>query len=184
MGKSTTKSIDGREPGSFEVDEEEVVMIGFEAGDGMVVDDVNRNKHDGCYNTLCTGFVQVDRSLTPSARITPLSTIGGAQYVIKVNVYQDPSSGNWWLIIQKNGVFVGYWPKNLFTYLADGANSICWGGVAQIVNKNYGLDFLLNKIDITPYVEGKNCYDILYHKYVAERGASLTFGGPGGINCG
>ncbi|XP_043717900.1 uncharacterized protein LOC122665832 [Telopea speciosissima] len=173
---------------------------------------VNKDKPRGCYNTLCTGFVQVDRSVTPSAPLSPVSTIGGTQYVIKVHVYQDPLSRNWWLIITKNSIVIGYWPKNLFPYLGDGATSVSWGGIAQVgsngvgpplgngrfpydpfpcyfewmkmVNKDYGIDPLLKKTDITTYVKGKNCYDILYHKYVPERGASLTFGGPGGINCG
>ncbi|XP_043717904.1 uncharacterized protein LOC122665837 [Telopea speciosissima] len=173
---------------------------------------VNKDEHRGCYNTFCTGFVQVDRSVTPSASLSPISTIGGTQYVIKVHVYQDPLSRNWWLIITSNSLVIGYWPQTLFAYLGDGATSVSWGGVAQagsngvspplgngrfpydpfpcyfewmkIVNKDYGIDPVLKKIDITTYVEGKNCYDILYHKYVPERGATLTFGGPGGINCG
>ncbi|XP_043717901.1 uncharacterized protein LOC122665833 [Telopea speciosissima] len=79
---------------------------------------VNKNKHDGCFNT-------------PSAPLTPMSTIDGPQSVIKVRIYQDPHSGDWWLIVQNNNVFIGYWPKTLFTYLANGANSVCWGGVAK-----------------------------------------------------
>jgi hypothetical protein len=39
---------------------------------------------------------------------------------------QDPKRGNWWLQVGSN--VVGYWPSSIFSYLADSASSIMWGG--------------------------------------------------------
>lgn len=51
---------------------------------------------------------------------------------------QDSSLGHWWLGVDLNNgtIFtpVGYWPKEIFTRLADFGDNIKWGG--EIVNKN------------------------------------------------
>ena len=44
---------------------------------------------------------------------------------------QDPKEGNWWLQFGNNYV-LGYWPSFLFSYLADSASMIEWGG--EVVN--------------------------------------------------
>ncbi|XP_030524858.1 uncharacterized protein LOC115737045 [Rhodamnia argentea] len=90
---------------------------------------------DGCYNTFCQGFVQVDRIITPNYPIKPVSTHGGPIYELKVEVSQDLYTGSWWLrICDRN---VGYWPKELFVNLQDGTLTTAWGGVAQESAEGY-----------------------------------------------
>ncbi|KAJ4962741.1 hypothetical protein NE237_022680 [Protea cynaroides] len=45
--------------------------------------------------------------------------------------WTDRNTGDWWLAIKDDKTLVGYWPKSLFSYLADGANSVSWGGLAK-----------------------------------------------------
>ncbi|CAG7905310.1 unnamed protein product [Brassica rapa] len=46
--------------------------------------------------------------------------------------WTDPKTGNWWLQLNEQEL-IGYWPKELFTNLADeGASTIEWGG--EVVN--------------------------------------------------
>ena len=44
------------------------------------------------------------------------------------------NSGNWWLKVQNEEV--GYWPQSIFTYLANNATEITWGG--EIYNSKPG----------------------------------------------
>uniref|UniRef100_M4DDE9 Neprosin PEP catalytic domain-containing protein n=1 Tax=Brassica campestris TaxID=3711 RepID=M4DDE9_BRACM len=47
--------------------------------------------------------------------------------------WTDPKTGNWWLQLNDQEL-IGYWPKEIFTNLADeGASVIEWGG--EVVNK-------------------------------------------------
>jgi hypothetical protein len=39
---------------------------------------------------------------------------------------QDPKGGNWWL--QVGSYVVGYWSSSIFSYLADSASTVIWGG--------------------------------------------------------
>ena len=41
---------------------------------------------------------------------------------------QDPANGNWFLKIDEDDKEIGFWPKNVFTALANGANYVEWGG--------------------------------------------------------
>lgn len=52
--------------------------------------------------------------------------MNATQYEIKLRVFKDDDSGNWWL--QFNQEFVGYWPKSLFHSLKDESDLIQWGG--------------------------------------------------------
>lgn len=40
--------------------------------------------------------------------------------------FQDTGTCNWWLLV--GSYFLGYWPSSLFTYLADSASTVEWGG--------------------------------------------------------
>lgn len=57
---------------------------------------------------------------------TPLSTIGGAQYDIKIQwlLYQ----GNWWLFVLDR--WIGYYPASLFGANTDASNSLQQGADA------------------------------------------------------
>ncbi|KAG6396486.1 hypothetical protein SASPL_142637 [Salvia splendens] len=95
----------------------------------------------GCYNLLCSGFVQTNNRIAIGAAISPTSSYNGGQFDISLLIWKilptlpfkakDPKHGNWWLEFG-NGVLVGYWPTFLFTHLRDRANMVQFGG--EIVN--------------------------------------------------
>ncbi|KAJ1278944.1 hypothetical protein BS78_04G117400 [Paspalum vaginatum] len=79
----------------------------------------------GCYN-LCPGFVQTNNQIAIGGSISPVSIYGGSQYDISILIWKDPQGGNWWLKV--GGSILGYWPSSMFSYLADTASVIMWGG--------------------------------------------------------
>lgn len=85
----------------------------------------------GCYNLLCSGFVQTNNRIAIGAAISPTSDYNGGQFDISILVWKDPKHGNWWLEFG-SGVLVGYWPSFLFTHLRDHAGMIQYGG--EVVN--------------------------------------------------
>ncbi|KAJ8640924.1 hypothetical protein MRB53_017618 [Persea americana] len=85
----------------------------------------------GCYNLLCSGFIQVNSEIAMGASIFPVSGYRRSQYDISILVWKDPKEGNWWMQFG-NGYVMGYWPSFLFSYLADSASMIEWGG--EVVN--------------------------------------------------
>ncbi|KAG2287967.1 hypothetical protein Bca52824_047571 [Brassica carinata] len=90
-------------------------------------------QNTGCYNLRCPGFVQINKKLTPGYLLTPISTYNGPQVKFTIQMWKDPKTGNWWLQLNDQEL-IGYWPKEIFTNLADeGASVIEWGG--EVVNK-------------------------------------------------
>ncbi|XP_038891414.1 uncharacterized protein LOC120080834 isoform X1 [Benincasa hispida] len=85
----------------------------------------------GCYNLLCSGFVQTNNRIAIGAAISPTSSYNGGQFDISLLVWKDPKHGNWWLEFG-SGVLVGYWPAFLFTHLRSHATMIQFGG--EVVN--------------------------------------------------
>ncbi|PKA52538.1 hypothetical protein AXF42_Ash001518 [Apostasia shenzhenica] len=85
----------------------------------------------GCYNLLCSGFIQLNNQIAMGASIYPISGYGSSQYDIKILVWKDPKEGNWWMQFGEDHV-LGYWPSFLFSYLSESASMVEWGG--EIVN--------------------------------------------------
>eukprot|EP00262_Sarcandra_glabra_P003906 TRINITY_DN1477_c0_g1_i1.p1 TRINITY_DN1477_c0_g1~~TRINITY_DN1477_c0_g1_i1.p1 ORF type:complete len:415 (-),score=77.51 TRINITY_DN1477_c0_g1_i1:360-1604(-) len=85
----------------------------------------------GCYNLLCSGFIQINSEIAMGASIFPVSGFHGSQYDISILVWKDPKEGNWWMQFGSDYV-LGYWPSFLFSYLTDSATMIEWGG--EVVN--------------------------------------------------
>jgi hypothetical protein len=85
----------------------------------------------GCYNLLCSGFIQINNDIALGASISPLSNYGSSQYDISILVWKDPKEGNWWMQFGNDHV-LGYWPAPLFSYLTESASMIEWGG--EVVN--------------------------------------------------
>ncbi|KAJ4831304.1 hypothetical protein Tsubulata_039663 [Turnera subulata] len=83
-------------------------------------------KSTGCFNTQCNGFVQVDPNLHLGLPFSNVSVAGGQQFLVDVQLRLD-ELGSWWLLL--NGIKIGYWPKELFTGLGDGADSARYGGL-------------------------------------------------------
>ncbi|KAA3459688.1 carboxyl-terminal peptidase [Gossypium australe] len=85
----------------------------------------------GCYNLLCSGFVQTNNKVAIGAAISPRSSYNGRQFDIGLMVWKDPKHGHWWLEFGP-GLLVGYWPAFLFSHLRSHANMVQFGG--EIVN--------------------------------------------------
>ncbi|XP_030531399.2 uncharacterized protein LOC115741566 isoform X2 [Rhodamnia argentea] len=85
----------------------------------------------GCYNLLCSGFVQTNNKIAIGAAISPRSSYNGRQFDIGVMVWKDPKHGHWWLEFG-SGLLVGYWPALLFSHLRSHADMVQFGG--EIVN--------------------------------------------------
>ncbi|KMZ72715.1 hypothetical protein ZOSMA_15G00530 [Zostera marina] len=88
-------------------------------------------RETGCYNLLCSGFIQIDNRIAMGASISPLSTMNGGQFDINIMIWKDPKHGHWWLEFGK-GLIVGYWPSFLFSHLTNHASMVQFGG--EIVN--------------------------------------------------
>ncbi|KAL7204610.1 hypothetical protein ACSBR2_017648 [Camellia fascicularis] len=88
----------------------------------------------GCYNLLCSGFVQTSNNIALGSTISPISTYDGPQYEFDLLVWKDTTRSAWWL--QFGNEVVGYWPTFLFSYLADSASVIEWGG--EVLNLESG----------------------------------------------
>ncbi|KAJ6800875.1 uncharacterized protein M6B38_202430 [Iris pallida] len=85
----------------------------------------------GCYNLLCSGFIQTNNKIAIGAAVSPSSTYNGGQFDISLLIWKDPKHGNWWLEFG-SGLLVGYWPSVLFSHLADHASMVQFGG--EVVN--------------------------------------------------
>ncbi|EHA8590368.1 hypothetical protein COCNU_scaffold017705G000020 [Cocos nucifera] len=164
------------------------------------------SQNGGCFDLLCSGFVQVSSTISLGGILSPLSDYDGHQYVIRILIFKDPSTENWWLLMGKDVMPVGYWPKSLFNSLSGHANKIYWGG-AVFTPKNersppmgdgcfieYGPACFIAKLklvgkrnryrdisdDERHYYQNKPmCYDIGYFEKRKD-GRYFPFGGPGG----
>lgn len=161
----------------------------------------------GCYNLLCSGFVQTNSRIAIGAAINPVSLLNGNQYDITILIWKDPKLGNWWMGFGDN-TLVGYWPTGLFTHLADQATMVEWGG--EIVNSRpnnehtstqmgsghfaedgFGKASYIRNLeivdsdnslssaqDISILAENTNCYNIK-SSYNSAWGIHFYYGGPG-----
>ncbi|CAH2065935.1 unnamed protein product [Thlaspi arvense] len=89
----------------------------------------------GCYNHLCSGFVQTNKRIALGALLKPISTYNGPQFLLIVQIWKDPKSGNWWLQLNEKEL-MGYWPKELLPNLANAARTVEWGGEVVNIEKN------------------------------------------------
>ncbi|KZV44528.1 hypothetical protein F511_24945 [Dorcoceras hygrometricum] len=161
----------------------------------------------GCYNLLCSGFVQTNSRIAIGAAISPVSSMGGGQYDITILIWKDPKLGNWWMRFGDN-TLVGYWPNELFTHLADRATMVEWGG--EIVNSGTNDEHTTTQMgsgrfaedgfskasyfrnleivdsdnslssakDISVLAENSDCYNIVSSQNT-EWGTHFYYGGPG-----
>ncbi|KAL8500661.1 hypothetical protein ACS0TY_020295 [Phlomoides rotata] len=161
----------------------------------------------GCYNLLCSGFIQINNEIAMGASIYPISNYHSSQYDISILVWKDPKEGNWWMQFG-NDYVLGYWPAYLFSYLSDSASMIEWGG--EVVNsqsdgqhtttqmgsghfpeEGFGKSSYIRNIqvvdqsnnlrapkDISIFTEQSSCYDVQLGKN-GEWGNFFYYGGPG-----
>ncbi|MCO5585693.1 hypothetical protein L7F22_039629 [Adiantum nelumboides] len=162
----------------------------------------------GCYNLLCSGFVQTSDTVAIGAAISPVSRVGSSQYQIEIMIWKDPKQGNWWMAFEGSHI-VGYWPAELFSHLSNyAANMVEWGG--EVVNSRpngrhtgtqmgsghfadggFGAASFFHSLqvvdssnnlqpisDVRTLAENPHCYDI---KSMQDPtwGTAFYFGGPG-----
>ncbi|XP_018462113.2 uncharacterized protein LOC108833176 [Raphanus sativus] len=85
----------------------------------------------GCYNTACSGFVQVSKVIPI---VEPSVLKPGVPGWLRYSIHQDKNTGNWWITQLKENApneDIGYWPKELFNLLDNGANMVGAGGVVH-----------------------------------------------------
>ncbi|GMH06959.1 hypothetical protein Nepgr_008799 [Nepenthes gracilis] len=88
----------------------------------------------GCFDLLCSGFVQTSKEISLGAAIPAISSRFGPQYEIAISIYSDKKTGNWWLLLKDN-ITVGYWPGELFSQIMRySAHLAEWGG--QVYSPN------------------------------------------------
>ncbi|KAK2376270.1 hypothetical protein QL285_077080 [Trifolium repens] len=151
----------------------------------------------GCINKRCPDFVQVtvDKPYIGDVR-SPSTPIGesGKKSVVAVKIQRDKSTGNWWLTLDEN-IRVGYWPKELFTHLREGASGVRFVGQVYaapnlpyppmgsgrlpkegyantaLFGKLMTIDVESSQVDVNPgdmksYNDANsNCYDLKYYEY-------------------
>ncbi|CAM8897690.1 unnamed protein product [Rhodiola kirilowii] len=161
----------------------------------------------GCYNLLCSGFIQVNSEIAMGASISPVSAYRNSQYDIGILIWKDPKEGHWWMQFGSDYV-LGYWPSFLFSYLTDSATMVEWGG--EVVNsepdgqhtttqmgsghfpeEGFGKSSYFKNIQVVDssnnlkaptglntYTEQSNCYDVqIGHN--SDWGHFFYYGGPG-----
>ncbi|KAI3733475.1 hypothetical protein L6452_12918 [Arctium lappa] len=166
----------------------------------------NDGYRNGCYNLLCSGFVQTNSEIALGAAIDPISTYNGQQYDINLLIWKDPNSKDWWLKVGSS--LVGYWPASLFADLREHATLIEFGG--EVYNSQFpGLNTstqmgsghfpdegfgkasyirnvevvdgknVLNPVsNVNLFAEKPNCYDVT-SAFTHDWGNHIYFGGPG-----
>ncbi|XP_058215687.1 protein neprosin isoform X2 [Rhododendron vialii] len=161
----------------------------------------------GCYNLLCSGFIQTNSKIAIGAAISPVSSLSGSQFDITILIWKDPKLGNWWMSFGES-TLVGYWPAELFTHLDDGATMVEWGGEVvnsrannrhtttqmgsgQFAEQGFGKASYFRNLEvvdsdnsltsakgISTLAENVNCYDIKSFSNGAW-GTYFYYGGPG-----
>jgi len=170
---------------------------------------VNNGRVSGCYNTDCPGFVVQSSSIPLNAYFANISKVNGIQYEYRFSIKQDSSTGNIWAFINNGNVALGYWPKELFTNLGNGADTVFWGGMVYsnlpnsppmgsglFKNGNYGNTCYMKQMSVrtvpgAPFVtaddalvlyKNSRCYNVAGYENVGSWGYRFLFGGEGRDN--
>ena len=93
------------------------------------------------------GFVPNPASLYTLDSVVPVSTPGGAQVEHRVDIFQVPPTGDWW--IAYNGWFLGYYPGNLFTLLNKGACTANW--YVEVLDQKPGTAWVQTEVGTGKY---------------------------------
>ncbi|XP_028777883.1 uncharacterized protein LOC114734414 [Neltuma alba] len=165
-------------------------------------------KSTGCYDLLCSGFVQLDAGIAVGSRITPLAVYGdgNSQYGVTIMIWKDVINGDWWMQYGEDKV-MGYWPSSFFSHLSDSSTAIQLRGevvkesegqhsttqmgsghfpsegqgkAGYFINIKYinGQNQLVPAGNLVPYVDHPNCYD-LRTDHNDDWGNFFFYGGPG-----
>uniref|UniRef100_A0A2N9IKQ9 Neprosin PEP catalytic domain-containing protein n=1 Tax=Fagus sylvatica TaxID=28930 RepID=A0A2N9IKQ9_FAGSY len=86
-----------------------------------------KTANSACFNSLCNAIIPERPDIPLDYVLEPIST-PESSYDRKFMLFWDPANGNWFLKIDEDDKEIGFWPKNVFTALANGANYVEWGG--------------------------------------------------------
>ncbi|KAI3907626.1 hypothetical protein MKW98_016270 [Papaver atlanticum] len=89
----------------------------------------DRFQKTGCDDIKCPDFVLISSTVSTGAIFDPTSVLMGSQYDATFTIFQDESTGNWW--IQYQGINVGYFPSSLFKLLSIKATRLDFGQIAN-----------------------------------------------------
>lgn len=89
--------------------------------------EVDEDPKTGCFNNICGGFLQVDPTYAFGIPLQTSEVGSDNKYDLNFQLEQDEKTGNWWFTFHKY-IDMGYWPKEVFTHLANGASVIRFGG--------------------------------------------------------
>ncbi|XP_042510903.1 uncharacterized protein LOC122086234 isoform X2 [Macadamia integrifolia] len=89
---------------------------------------VDGSQKTGCFNALCSGFVQVNHDLPIGMAFPKISTYGGETVDLPVFLFQEKNSKNWWVAAGYNNTNIGYWPRELFNSITESAPIVGWRG--------------------------------------------------------
>ncbi|VAI10434.1 unnamed protein product [Triticum turgidum subsp. durum] len=155
----------------------------------------------------CPGYIRVDGAvIAPGDAIHPVSNVpNGPRQSITLRVLKDKRSGDWWVYYGFNKIptGVGYFPRSLFSYLAEKADGMQFGafvksqkalptppmGNGALPNGGKGHAALFTDIrfidqdgnsspikeDLPMFVTDKKCHSITHIVH-----AECFYGGPGG----
>ncbi|KAI3893157.1 hypothetical protein MKX03_020182, partial [Papaver bracteatum] len=190
-------------------------LYGDNEGRFFVFWTVDNSKTTGCYDLKCTGFVQTSSTISLGAAFNPRSgsVFQGTQYHATFSIFQDQSTGNWW--VQCQGVEMGYWPPSLFKQLSTKATIVKFGG--EVLNTrnqgrhtatemgsghlpsegNFGVSSYFSQIKVIDgnhrarepetvlvYQTNPNCYGLSVDHGRHLEGYGFFYGGPGfSYNC-
>jgi hypothetical protein len=93
------------------------------------------------------GFVVNPASRYTIDSVVPVSTPGGAQVEHRVDIFQVPGTGDWW--VAYNGWLLGYYPASLFTLLDKGACSANW--YTEVADQKPGTAWVQTEIGTGKY---------------------------------
>ncbi|KAL4601878.1 hypothetical protein ACB092_10G013600 [Castanea dentata] len=86
-----------------------------------------KTSSSSCFNTLCKSIIPTSTDIPLGIPIAPIAT-PKQQFDMKFMLFWDSSNGNWFLKFGQDETEIGFWPKNVFTALGDGANYVERGG--------------------------------------------------------
>ncbi|XP_065624761.1 protein neprosin [Quercus suber] len=166
-----------------------------------------KTANSACFNTLCNSIKPVRSDMPLDMVLEPVSTIDH-KYDWKFMLFWDVANGNWRLKVSKDETDIGFWPKNIFTSLGDGANYVEWGGEvfsppnvpsppmgsgsSMLEMTNYDaycrLIKIINETDYEVNAVGTKAFSDVNQYQVKDEGDTheadfqhlVLFGGPGG----
>ncbi|KAI3849235.1 hypothetical protein MKX03_001634 [Papaver bracteatum] len=173
----------------------------------------DNSKSTGCYDLKCTGFVQTSSTIYPGITFNSISVFQGTQYDATFSIFQDQSTGNWW--VQYQGAEVGYWPPSLFNQLSIKGTTIHIGGLIFNTRNQgrhtatemgsghlpsegkFGVSSYFSQVKVIDgnhiardpktvvvYQTNPNCYGLSVDHHQHLKGYGFFYGGPGfSYNC-